>query len=875
MTHKKPTDLNEFLKICKKKEGQQYTHTKIGDPNNGIWGGSYVIEGDNENTFLELYEKEVFNKNRQCYLTERHLEKGPIVIDLDFRFNGNIDKRKYDMDFIVKFISIYLEQLNSVIDVPQERMISYIMEKPDPVYKSEKDFTKDGLHIMFPHLIVSPNLQYAVRYKTITNKACKELFKSIGIINPIDDIFDICVIERNNWQMYGSGKPNCDVYKLTTILDASCNVVENNYSNKDLIRLLTVRHYNTKYNYNISEEEIGIIEEIISKIPIKHKERKSKVKKMKSPKNKKYTTDDELAMSKKLVSILNPKRAEDYSNWIQMGFCLHNIDHRLLDTWIGFSKKSDKFLEGECEKEWVYMNSDGLGIGSLCRWAKDDSVIKYNEIMKHNMYKIMLESLNCTHTDIARLVYNLLKNDYVCASISKKIWYQFRDHRWRKIDDGVTLRKYISNGLVNEYLRLESKISKESLEFEATSSDKELMIERCNKIQKVISNLKKTSFKKSILEECSELFYYERFEEKLDMNVDLVGFENGVFDLELGIFREGYPEDLLSFTTGIYYEEYNENDEEYIGVTTFMEEILPKNPVREYVITLLSSFLSGKIKEQKFHIWTGVGGNGKSKLIELFRLAFGDYCTTLPVSLITQKRGRAEGATPALANTKGKRFAALQEPEGDESINVGLMKEMTGGDTIMARNLYQNTFEFKPQFDLVLTCNVLPEIRASDRGTWRRVRAVEYESQFVEDPDPSDPFQFKIDFELDSKLSTWKEAFMFILLQEYANYKKNGIKEPYDVMKFTKEYQNESDIFSQFFDECISNNTTNGEPLYLNDTYKIYSDWFQKEKGSSNKVPRKTDFKKNMIKHYGPCSGNSWTGISIKNSTFTTDDIDC
>ncbi len=63
-------------------------------------------------------------------------------------------------------------------------------------------------------------------------------------------------------------------------------------------------------------------------------------------------------------------------------------------------------------------------------------------------------------------------------------------------------------------------------------------------------------------------------------------------------------------------------------------------------------------------------------------MGFGDYCCTLPVSLITQKRGRAEGATPALAQTKGKRFACFQEPEGDESINVGLMKELSGGDTL-------------------------------------------------------------------------------------------------------------------------------------------------------------------------------------------------
>ena len=79
--------------------------------------------------------------------------------------------------------------------------------------------------------------------------------------------------------------------------------------------------------------------------------------------------------------------------------------------------------------------------------------------------------------------------------------------------------------------------------------------------------------------------------------------------------------------------------------------------------------------------------------------------------LITQKRGRAEGATPALAATQGKRFACLQEPEGDETINVGLMKELTGGDTIIARKMYAEPAEFKPQFKMLLTCNILPDIK--------------------------------------------------------------------------------------------------------------------------------------------------------------------
>lgn len=868
-------NLTDFLKKHKKKDSTEFTHTIIGDPKNGIYSGSFTVPDDKTDEFLKLYYEFVFKDGNNAYLTERHLDKGPIVIDLDFRFAGKLESRAYTPDFITKFLTIYNKELSNIISPSISKIQAFVMEKKTPVYKEEKNFTKDGLHIIYPYLIIPPKIQYAARYKTIMNPEFKDLIKSIGIINSADDVFDKCVIEKNNWQMYGSQKPNCEPYQFQDVYDSNSMITkETKFKHKELLRLLTVRNFNPKYDYELSEEENGKIEEIISKLPNKHKDTKPmKLKKMKSPTNKKFTDAEELKMAKELVDILSKVRADDYTDWLQVGFCLHNIDFRLLETWIKFSQQSDKFEENKCETEWNYMNNDGLGMGSLCRWAKYDNPVRYNKIMSTNRNKILIDSLSGTHTDIARVVYDMYKYEFVCASISKKVWFQFKDHRWRRLDDAVALRLYISNDVVNEYLRMHSDINKQAMEFDSSSTSKEILIERGNKIMKVINSLKKTSFKKSIVEECSEIFYMDKFEDKLDSNLDLVCFENGVYDLEHGKFRAGLSEDFVSFTTGIYYQEFSEDDSEYNDVKTFMSQILPIKKVCEYVMRLLSSFLSGKVKDQKFHIWTGCGGNGKSKLIELFRMGFGEYCCTLPVSLITQKRGRAEGATPALASTKGKRFACLQEPEGDETINVGLMKELTGSDPIMARKLHTDPVEFRPQFKMVLTCNILPEIKSDDRGTWRRVRAVEFLSIFTDEPDPNDPFQFKIDEELDAKMDLWKEVFMFILLEEFKIYKKHGVKEPNEVMKFTKEYQNESDNFTQFMEECISETESNGEGLSSKDIYVVYQDWFIKNKGVKVPIPKKKALEDKLKKKYGVCKGNKWYGITLNNTIFAEDEI--
>ena len=124
---------------------------------------------------------------------------------------------------------------------------------------------------------------------------------------------------------------------------------------------------------------------------------------------------------------------------------------------------------------------------------------------------------------------------------------------------------------------------------------------------------------------------------------------------------------ILAFR-GIYYSDFEPEDELILEVTEFLEQVLTKENVRKYVIRLLSSFLCGEIHSEKFHIWTGIGGNGKSKLIELFRKEYRRLCLYTSSTYHTNAV-EAEGATPALAATQGKRFACLQEPEGDETIS--------------------------------------------------------------------------------------------------------------------------------------------------------------------------------------------------------------
>ena len=232
----------------------------------------------------------------------------------------------------------------------------------------------------------------------------------------------------------------------------------------------------------------------------------------------------------------------------------------------------------------------------------------------------------------------------------------------------------------------------------------------------IARQLRDAKFRKKVTEEACEQLYWGRdqsekfkgatFEEVLDTHTHLIGLQNGVYDLKMHQFREGRCEDYITLNTMRDWKEFEWTDPIIDEIRTFLKQVIPNDSVREYVLYTLATFLDGEIVHEHFHIWIGSGGNGKSKLIELFEHAMGKYCAKLAVSALTQKRASSSAPTPEIVRLKGKRFVVLQEPNENEKIQVGIMKEMTGGDKIVARGLNKEPIEFKPQMKMVLIDSV-------------------------------------------------------------------------------------------------------------------------------------------------------------------------
>ena len=125
---------NHSVKKSSKKDAEfVYTHTSLGDGGKPmkIYPGSYNITDDELDNFYKIYFEHVFNKDRHAYLTEKHLDNlGPILLDLDFRFEGIVKERKYSQETIETFLDIYFEHLKSLVNIPENLLKVYVMEKP-------------------------------------------------------------------------------------------------------------------------------------------------------------------------------------------------------------------------------------------------------------------------------------------------------------------------------------------------------------------------------------------------------------------------------------------------------------------------------------------------------------------------------------------------------------------------------------------------------------------------------------------------------------------------------------------------------------------------------------------------------------------------
>jgi P4 family phage/plasmid primase-like protien len=352
-------------------------------------------------------------------------------------------------------------------------------------------------------------------------------------------------------------------------------------------------------------------------------------------------------------------------------------------------------------------------------------------------------------------------------------------------------------------------------------------------------------------------------------------------------FQPGVPEDYLTFQAGndmpeyepIPYIEYDPTDPIQHEIDDFFAKLFPRPELRSWVLKLLASCLEGKNREQCYYTFQGVGGNGKSKLIELMIMTFGDYQSSLQSTALTRKRPESGAANPDIMSIKNKRFIYMQEPDDKEPLNTSRMKQFSGEDAVEARGLFADQERFKISGKLFMMCNNLPAIHSMDRGTWRRIRVIEFVSKFVS-PDAEEykagkPNVFLIDPMLDKKLREWREPFLALLVHiyetEYIPFALHPV--PAAVMKASDKYKENFDIYARFRAERVREPRTleekmscMAEPVTTNKIKTIVTAWKKDARVELNTQ----DVVNRMTEEFGePLNGKEWQTIKV----FASDEM--
>jgi P4 family phage/plasmid primase-like protien len=417
------------------------------------------------------------------------------------------------------------------------------------------------------------------------------------------------------------------------------------------------------------------------------------------------------------------------------------------------------------------------------------------------------------HASMAKFISELYKNILVCngAVNSRTIWYWFNKVKWECHDSHVRIAKIISSEDFSKYYRQAIKYYK-SRKDEAAQK---LVI----KLQKIIDSLQNDSEILKYIRQC--IIYtsddYPKLKNNLDQHKGLLCFENGVYDLDNNLFRESQFNDYITLSTGYDYIEYDESDPVVQEVFEFVRKIIPIPDVLHYLLKLLASCLSGYTYEL-LHIFIGGGANGKSTLIRLIESTLGELATSMKTTMVTQKNPPADAPSPGMAKTVNKRFVSLQEVNRNEHLNEALVKQMTGNDKLDFRQLYGKMEEFRPQFKMILCTNNEIKISGTDHGIWRRIRMVPFVSTFSEtlEEDSEGDYHYVADKSVMEKIDTiWRPAFFKILIKYYYLWKDEGLSVvPNDISKYTKEFQEDSNLYQNFITEYCEVSATRNDHTY-------------------------------------------------------------
>lgn len=335
----------------------------------------------------------------------------------------------------------------------------------------------------------------------------------------------------------------------------------------------------------------------------------------------------------------------------------------------------------------------------------------------------------------------------------------------------------------------------------------------------------------------------------LDQSVDLLNVANGTLDLRTGDLLPHSRDHWLTRLSPVAYDP----DAACPRWEAFLDRVMGGNErLIGFLRRAVGYSLTGHTNEQVLLLLYGVGANGKSTFLETMRALLADYSAITDFTTFLKRD--SEGARNDLARLVGTRFVSAVEAEAGKPLAEALVKQLTGGDTITARFLFKEFFDFKPQFKIWLAANHKPGVRGSDHGIWRRIRLVPFT---VTIPEPErDP-------RLTQKLAEELPGILAWAVRGCLEWREHGLGVPEEVRAATASYRDEMDLFGGFLEDgCV---TEDGAWITAKDLYAAYQRWCEAngEKPRSQKA-LSMGLRERGFENFRTKKARCWRGIRLR-----------
>lgn len=424
----------------------------------------------------------------------------------------------------------------------------------------------------------------------------------------------------------------------------------------------------------------------------------------------------------------------------------------------------------------------------------NDTELRKKSKMRH---LVVLDPTEYSYNDrgTSELFAKLYRDELRYCTTAKE-WYYYRDGVWTKDNGGMA-----AHALAKEFFDC-------LIEYSISIDDEKTRQAFYSYYIKLGSKAKRDI----IIKDAADCLYISNTD--FDSNVNFLNFRNGTLELDTFKFREHRPEDLITKTCNAEYDPAAKSAQ----WEKFISDVLPKDREKqEFLQKALGYSLTGNPHLERFFILYGATTrNGKTTLLSTIEHALGDYAIATPPETIAIRKRDSSKPSEDLARLYGKRFLNLCEPPQSMPLDVALVKAMTGGATITARFLNENSFDYKPIFSVFMDTNYLPRVADDTLFASNRVNVITFDRHFTASEQ---------DVTLKQKLRTPENISGIInwMLAGLKLYRSEGLNLPISVAVASREYATASDKIQNFIDECLEEETD--AVISAKAVYETYREW--------------------------------------------------